>query len=217
MRAAGERRGFTLEEARCVERRSVRGSFDAFSCTLKTRIFYTSPWMIARQTARFPCWYKQNPATVKPESADSDGTPAALLTTCSCPGSESHVGSVGDQPPTDGFGTCSLHRFTRALKCVLREETRPKEKMIVTPEGGGVNSRAVRGPPPVPLGRVASFIASHHPPASPARAQVQAGRVCLSFSRRVGAGSASMPTLWSVSHREPFQCASRIHVVSPLA
>ena len=47
----------------------------------KTRIFYTSPWMIARQTARFPCWYKQNPATVKPESADSDGTPAALLTT----------------------------------------------------------------------------------------------------------------------------------------
>ena len=86
------------------------------------------------------------------------------------------MGSLGGQPPTDGFGTCSLHRFTRALKCVLREETRPKEKMIVTPVGSGVNSRAVRGPPPVPLGRVASFIASPHPPASPARAQVQAGR-----------------------------------------
>ena len=127
------------------------------------------------------------------------------------------MGSLGDQPPTDGFGTCSLHRFTRALMCVLREETRPKEKMIVTPVGSGVNSRAVRGPPPVPLGRVASFIASPHPPASPARAQVQAGRAGFSFSRRIGTGSASMPTLWSVSHREPFQCASRIRVVSPLA
>ena len=163
------------------------------------------------------CWYKQNPATVN----RSPPTQTALRQPCcprgQCSGSESHVGSLGDQPPTDGFGTCSLHRFTRALKCVLRGETRPKEKMIVTPVGSGVNSRAVRGPPPVPLGRVASFIASHHPPASPARAQVQAGRAGFSFSRRIGTGSASMPTLWSVGHREPFQCASRIRVVSPLA
>ena len=57
-----------------------------------------------------------------------------------------HVGSLGDQPPADGFGTCSLHRFTRALRCDLRRDP-PEGEGCSRARRRGSNSRTVRGPP----------------------------------------------------------------------
>ena len=111
------------------------------------------------------------------------------------------MGSLGAQPPADGFGTCSLHRFTRALRCDLRRDP-PEGEGCSRARGRGANSRTARGPPPVPLVRVASPGSgpSGHP-----------------SSRQTGAGSASMPTLWSVNHREPFSARHVSVWVPPVA
>ena len=111
------------------------------------------------------------------------------------------MGSLGAQPPADGSGTCSLPRLTRALRCDLRRDP-PEGEGCSRVRGRGANSRTARGPPPVPLVRVASLRSgpSGHPP-----------------SRQTGAGSASMPTLWSVNHREPFSARHVSVWVSPVA
>ena len=114
--------------------------------------------------------------------------PGALLATWPDIRSESHVGSLGDQPPADGSGTCSLHRFTRALRCVCTKRPAQRRRCSRARERGS-NSRTVRGPPPVPLVRVASLRSSP---------------LGLLLGRLTGTGSASMPTLRSVNHREPF-------------
>ncbi len=128
------------------------------------------------------------------------------------------MGSLGDQQPSDGFGTCSLHRFTRALKCVLREETRPKEKVVATPRRSWVQLPSGPAPPPRCLWSesLASARALTLRPIPLVRG-FRPGELGPSRLPANGTGSASMPTLWSVGHREPFECASLNRVVSPLA
>ena len=156
---------------------------------------------------------------------DSDGAPpGGLLATWPDSGEESHVGSVGVQPPSDGSGTCSLHRLTRALRC---------DCAVGPPEGEG-EFRVSRGQlpgrfrgPPRCLASESLDMSSGRP--SPASLARRASMACTSsghglgssrtyqpasnHDRLLGTGSASMPTLWSVNHRKPFGCASPYRAV----
>ena len=151
-------------------------------------------------------------------------SPGACLPRGPDSGAESHVGSVGAQPPTDGSGTCSLHRLTRALRC---------DCAVGPPEGEG-ESRVSRGQlpgrfrgPPRCLASESLDMSSGRP--SPASLARRASMACTSsghglgssrtyqpasnHDRLLGTGSASMPTLWSVNHRKPFGCASPYRAV----
>ena len=84
----------------------------------------------------------------------------------------------------------------------LCEETRPKEKVVAAPGSAGPTPRRPGDPPRRLLVRVASM---------------KSGPSGHSSSRQTGAGSASMPTLWSVNHREPFNARHASVWVPPVA